>query len=295
MLYFKNTNISIENLTMMNWPDMWIIAKNIMLKDCTFLDDRGVGIINGTTALIKNCIFQNIGFKSIVLLNTTKIILEDFHMQSSFADIVNSTVLIGGDSEFIACTDDSGIAIFSKSSNITLSGNVLFVDNIGMDGGALFMHSSTLTVEADANVTFFNNSALDRGGALYLSSSTFYISDGANITFIRNSALDKGGAIYIEPGITSIVMVSDDIYYKCPYHIFNCCSKNSTVTMQIFFANNIATNGGDDIYGASIQECSIKNLKVSSIVFPQSPLIHYVSVYVTTMVYLNVITLSSFI
>lgn len=150
-VYFNNTNFSIENLTMMNWPDMWIFAANTVLKDCIFTHDRGIGMINGSTISIKNCVFQNIGVKSIVLVNIPNVVLEDFHVQSSFVDVENSTVSIGGDSEFITCTDD--MAILSKSSTITLLGNVLFADNSGTNGGALFMHSSTLIIEADVNVT----------------------------------------------------------------------------------------------------------------------------------------------
>ena len=158
-VYFNNTNLTIENLEMLNWPDVWIFGANYtMLKNCTFINDRGIGMINGTTMSIKNCVFQDIGFKSILFVNMPKIVLEDFHLESSFVYVENSTVVIGGNSEFVACTDD--MAILSKSSIIVLSGSIAFANNSGTNGGALFMYSSILTVEVDGNVTFVNNSAL---------------------------------------------------------------------------------------------------------------------------------------
>ena len=253
VVYFNGTKyLSIENLAMMNWPDVWIFAANYtMLKNCLFVNDRGIGMINGTTVSIENSVFQNIGFNSIVFVNIFKIVLEDFHLQSSFVYIENSTIVVGGNSDFIACTDD--MAVLSKSSTIILLGSIVFANNSGTNGGALFMYSSTLTIDINGNVTFINNSALYRGGAIYLSSSIFNISAGANVVFIQNSAIDKGGAIYVEPGITSAVVSADKLYDLCLYHMFNCYNNDST--MQLVFNNNTAINGGHNIYGASLEEC----------------------------------------
>ena len=61
-----------------------------------------------------------------------------------------------------AATMNSAIASFY--SNITLSGNVSFVNNTGIKGAAIALHYSTLSIAcaANAKITFANNSALQK-------------------------------------------------------------------------------------------------------------------------------------
>ena len=135
-----------------------------------------------------------------------------------------------------------------------MSGNIL-IQNYHSLNGAMILDSSNLNITAGADVTFFNNSALNSGGALLLIYSNFYIEAGASVNFINNSANDQGGAIFVSPGIISesIYDITIDImvHSKCLFQLMN--SSNSET--YISFANNSAVNGRDDIYGATLENC----------------------------------------
>ena len=88
------------------------------------------------------------------------------------------------------------------------------------------------------------------GGAIALHSSIWSFAASANVTFINNSAWDKGGALYtVWKGIIPNMVISF-ITPPCFYHLLNC---NDNATYNIFFANNLATNGGDNSSGAGAE------------------------------------------
>ena len=229
-------------------------AMNVMelrVEDCAFLNTDTL-IDYSMKLMLKNCTFQEM---DVHIAHGTAI-LEDCHLQNSFMNIASSEMVICGVSDLDACTAN---VISSISSNITLSGKVSFSNNYALFGGAIFLFNSSLNFAADANVTFSNNVAQDRGGALYLSSaSNIFLEPSANVAFINNSANNKGGAVYIEIGMTAArVLFTWNIQTTCFYHLLNCNDNAATNnTINISFVNNSAVYGGDDIYGASLHECS---------------------------------------
>ena len=64
--------------------------------------------------------------------------------------------------------------------------------------------------------------------ALY--SCTLYIGAGANMTFINNSVIEKGGAMYIEPNLSPFVY---SLYSRhndslvCFYRLLDCPKRQS--------------------------------------------------------------------
>ena len=122
-----------------------------------------------------------------------------------------------------ATTMNSAIASFY--SNITLSGNVSFVNNTGIKGAAIALHYSVLHIAADANITFANN-----------------------------LALQKGGAIYIEPGVLPNVVINSKAPSVCFLDLLNCHKSIRDGTLpsyDLYLANNSALHGGNDFYGGS--------------------------------------------
>ena len=71
-------------------------------------------------------------------------------------------------------------------------------DNIVLetDGGGIYSYYSNITILANDESVFDNNSA-DRGGAIYFVNGTNTID---NITFEDNASYNKGGAIYFQDG-----------------------------------------------------------------------------------------------
>ena len=259
--FYTHNIISMENLTMLNLNHYYgqyieISGREVFLKDSTFQGQLSSYTISASTkAMLKQCKFVDLGgfyhTNGLEFTGTTEIILEDCDIHGAGVYIQNSNAIIKGNSKFSACRNP---AISADHSNITLSGKVTFINNI--DGG-MFLYSSTLTIASSANVNYTNNSARDNGGAMYLYSSPFYVESGANIIFASNSAFDRGGAIFIEPGIPSDVRVSRVLAHTFPLSK-NCFIQpqyHNTIEINISFDRNSAGNGGDDIYGASVEDC----------------------------------------
>ena len=131
-------------------------------------------------------------------------------------------LLLLGTTVCSATTMTSAIASFY--SNITLSGNVSFVNNTGIKGVAIALHYSTLRIAADANITFANN-----------------------------LALQKGGAIYIEPGVLPNVIINSKAPSFCFLDLLNCHKSidGTLPSYDLYLANNSALHGGNDFYGGS--------------------------------------------
>ena len=130
--------------------------------------------------------------------------------------IDESDVMFAGISRFY---NNHHSALVSYSSVITLMGSVSFVNNTSIRGGAIALYSSTLNLEA-----------------------------GTNVTFINNSAQETGGAIHIEPDLTRMLKL------ECFYRVKHCYATINRI--KLYFATNSAKNGGDNVYGTSLNYCS---------------------------------------
>ena len=260
-----HSTLSMENLTIISLnhyakQEVNIngdIKSELVLKDCTFQGQ--ISIVGFAKTVLKKCKFGRFYDTTFLqFINTQEIILEDCDIHGAGIDIqsFHCNVVIKGDSKFSTCHINPAISILDSADQgkITLSGKVTFVNNTA---GAMYLHSSTLTIASDANINFTNNSVMGSGGAVYLYSSPFYVESGANITFANNTAFDRGGAIFIEPGISSEVRVSYAREYR-HIHWRHCFIRpmdyNTNVTVTISFDRNLARNG-DDIYGASLSDC----------------------------------------
>ena len=80
--------------------------------------------------------------------------------------------------------------------------------------------------------------------------SNWNIAPDTNVSFVKNTALDLGGALYIEPDFPADPITISLTKIPCFYQLLGC---NNGSFYQLYFANNSATNGGDDIYGAPLQ------------------------------------------
>ena len=208
-------------------------------------------------------------FDSIsIRLNNANATLHNCHLIQSVLNINLSTVIFSGESKF---ADSSIFTIYSHASNITLStGDITFTHNTAFGGGAMYLESSSsLNIANGSVVKFSSNIALDRGGAIYLVASKIYIAPGASVTFANNKAYDKGGAIYFQPGITLSQILSQVDPHKCFF--YQSLKSGSTEATYINFTNNTAETAGDDIYGASVDECSSESNKYKNNIIHRNP------------------------
>ena len=271
-----NSTLFVENITYVNYYCFWYSdtskqqnAANVILKGCFFVDSLIVFkkfiaeeckllsfIVFTVHTEVTNCIIHN------SVLSAVEILLESCNISESHFTIGSGSVTIVGNT-YISSQNARYMLNFNLIilySSATLSGNVTFMNNIGIYGGAMQLELSTLNITAGANVAFINNTAY-HGGAIYLfHDSNINVAAEANLTFINNSALDKGGAIYVHPGVTAASIVANGQTSLLSGCIFSDDYSNfNNYSEIIHFSGNKAAKGGDDIYGASLLACSINS------------------------------------
>ena len=109
------------------------------------------------------------------------------------------------------------------------------------------------TLDILGNVKFVNNSGL-KGGALSLEYSRLYVANNTRILFKNNTAIDTGGAIFVLSSRTFTLC-----FYQFPEFLN---SRNPTI--QLLFVNNSAVRGGSNLYGAALRENCIVSSKVTN-------------------------------
>lgn len=99
-------------------------------------------------------------------------------------------------------------------------------------------------------VNFTRNSGY-QGGALSLISAVISIKPNTTLIFADNRAIDVGGAIFVDTNIPYNDETDPDTLVSCFYRfpMWN----NDSKSYSISFSNNIANNGGNNIYGASLK------------------------------------------
>lgn len=108
---------------------------------------------------------------------------------------------------------------------------------------ALKLYSSYVTFYGE--VLFLNNNAV-LGGALSLIESIVHLKGSCSVDFINNSAEEKGGAIFIDN--------NNDCFFVASQAAAG--SGYLTQSCRMKFCNNSARSGGDHIYGTSfMSEC----------------------------------------
>ena len=138
-------------------------------------------------------------------------------------------------------TDNYGSAITSYTTSVDhvlviFSGTILFRNNTSHRGGALHLFQSRIGLQKDVHIIFTGNFAEDVGGAIYVHSTQWL------------------GSYYdIEAGN----------YGDCFYLLIDCHGNRHPFAVE--FKNNSAKNGGEHIFGSSVQShCNICPLSALS-------------------------------
>ena len=161
---------------------------------------------------------SNIALNNVTFFNNTNLILNSGIVQvdeNIHLDIENSCTFRG----------NQGTPVYAHMTTVTLSGEVIFADNVAYQAGAISLISSLLRVQSidktNTNIVFVNNVAAITGGGVY-------VDQLENIDSYSGS-----GCFYEVEGVTIEELI------------------NSTVDITLVFSNNTAINGGMDIYGAT--------------------------------------------
>ena len=135
-------------------------------------------------------------------------------------------------------------------NNLFVSVNLTIKDSLFKDCSSSAINLFQSHVYFEGEVSFINNTGVN-GGALAMLSSHMVINSGARIAFVDNSATGTGGAIFID---NSALVYEAYKKYDCFYTLVDY---DARADYYIIFTSNKAQLGGDHIYGASMQShCS---------------------------------------
>ena len=206
----KRIDVNILNCTISNSVGELIFITHFVVQesylvesvfDLTFYTEEAIpaGDFNNTNFLMRNVTFNE---TNLLITGPAKVTIDRCLFENNH----------------------DGDAIFSPfflySINLFLVGDILFVNNVGY-----------------------------RGGAMYLYHSILYLEQGANVTFVNNTAEDVGGAIYVS---------EDDETLWCSIQLTYDVSQTEPLTSSLHFVNNSAQNGGVNIYGTSLKsDCQV--------------------------------------
>ena len=147
-------------------------------------------------------------------------------------------------------------AVYFYSCNVNLIGQNYFGEN---DFTAMMLESSN--IKNIGNLLFLNNTGMDGGGMALYGNSIFLMVPKSTLRFENNTALKKGGAFYVEATISSqIQMNSTELKMHSCFFMFgedftNPIDPDESDTMTYFIGNSAPDAFGSNIYADTISDC----------------------------------------
>ena len=273
-----SVKISSQNITMMGAGE----SQNIVIQGYY----SAIFFVNNIHVTIKNLTFDN----TYISVSPTWKGYEplETHFQFESVNMIYSTlkayiegVIVDLFMHFTRCNFYHGTSLFGDmkvnftdcelvNNTMTLAGTALRISGVSKVSNSALTSAITCyfcPITLSGTISFINNTAV-RGGAMLLHTTTLYVDANTNVTFANNTAKDRGGAIFVEPNLPPYPLDNSYILTYCFYQTLNC---NSTSYHNIHFDNNLAINGGDDIYGSTSEtyclqldkECSVSMIHKS--------------------------------
>ncbi len=186
----------------------------------------------------------------------------------SQAVLIKHTSVSISDCSFYNWSSEYGGAANIQSSNVTLCGNVVFQNNIGYYGGALYVYKSYVTFNNDTwkefrhhwdsyinvllskrclhgTTDFTNNLAIKDGGALIIAESLLQVFE--KVSFAHNLAGYNGGALMCDNSTVSLcgnVILSYNIAKNRSGGAIDMNNSTLLAYAKVIIHNNLAPVGG---------------------------------------------------
>ena len=282
--YFENINETINqhnNVTMifMNGyhqicqSSMIITASNVMMvgesKDITVQGQHStIHFKNNVHVNIEDLVLKEINIKVDIKSSLAKQLIFQFVSVKLYCSEVTARIPVNMSAcfEYIGCTLQNGKLSIISANNTVRSTNVTIINSkmlnnsisvakcvIRISGLSEFKNAWTSAISLYnsaiilSGMVLFENNTATRGGAMALYASWLYFEAGISVEFTYNTAKDKGGAIFTKPDFQPYLFNHQYMFNYCFYNMLNC--DNTASRYSIYFGNNSAVNGGNDIYG----------------------------------------------
>ena len=189
------------------WSTGIVIIKSTRFVGNVQVDNHSsiINIVQQEKITNKNC-----SSLEVKVLNTT---FKGNRINGTFFSEEKFIVYIFGtdDATITNCTfaDNDGSGLLIYNSYVTFTGNNIFINNTGINGGAIHMRNALMLLQSDTNIAFTNNHAINDGGAMYI--------------------------------------VQDVYTYKCFYQLLEPIIE--PIRKYLLFKNNTANIAGSAVYG----------------------------------------------
>ena len=162
--------------------------------------------------------------------------------------------------------------------NTKFNGNAIFTENSVTEGGGGIYASRSTFFLMDNTTIIANNSAMDGGGLLLSGGSKLYQQPGIAVHLISNSARSTGGAIKVQENnpLTHCITAdrnfdvsNSDCFFQIQHEMmtlynfdqFKTLIDSLNVNNTMYFDNNRAVEAGTDLYGGSVDDCTLNNFE----------------------------------
>jgi len=206
------------------------IFRSLEITNCDISSSTAQGAIGPTSVLIRS-LYSSFSHK-VVITNVSIHCHENVQLTSDKA--ISSAVLVANMNAvwFTNCSffNNNLTALMALASQLTFHGNITFVNNQGVMGGALALYES----------------------GMYLINNTLLV-------FKDNQASFRGGGIFVAKKI------SVGIPYPCFFQILTAVNYAplSEFNIRIIMVNNIAPTGST-LFGGSVDSCWSKSMLVDN-------------------------------
>ena len=177
-------------------------------------------------------------------------------MQVSIKDtnFVKNEILTA-DRDAVVTISQSAGTVDVRNVNVTFYGNCSFIDNVGTG-----IRAESSVVGVSGNIAFLRNIGI-YGGALYLVEYSYLIvSRNSSVYFLENEARIEGGAIYVNENDLNSHLIGGfvDCFIQFAYDDFSLCENCSdleSLGVYIQFSGNRAPSAGRMVSGSSLSTC----------------------------------------
>ena len=240
-----------------------IVTSNITFTDDSFTDNCAE-FQGGAILAIRN---------SLMVMNNIVIGNNRAQYGGGMAAVDSELLVLGNTFENNRASYGGGLYVH----NTNFYGNAVFTKNSATEGGGGIYASESTFFLMDKTTMIINNSAVDGGGMLLSRDSKLYKQAGIAVHLISNSARSTGGAIKVEESntltycITNFDVRNSNCFFQIqqsiqPLYSFEQFKKiiNSlNVNHTMYFDNNSAIEEGNDLYGGSVDNCTLNSFEFS--------------------------------
>jgi hypothetical protein len=252
--FSRNVTFSVLNSNFTNSVEIFA-GSTLLIYSNYFSEIISKSVLN---VFIDRCIFREnratVG--SAMAIYENKINGFSLGMQVSIKDshfVNNKAITTNQDAMFAVSQSASTVDI--RNVNLTLYGNCSFVGNIGTG-----IKAESSVIGVSGNVTFLRNTGINGGALALITYSYLIMNRKSSIYFVENVARIGGGAIYVNENTAGSYRIGGfvDCFIHFAYDDFivcdNCSDLNSYGVI-VEFQGNVAAYAGSMVSGSSLATC----------------------------------------